>query len=106
MIENCVFRSDYSKIATVAIELISSITLTFSECVFSDMLQTEAAFAMETVTKAYFTINECNLTDSGIKVQSMELFITNSTFYNSYISAYNTTIILMGTSSFLAALIS
>ena len=96
MTEKCVFRSDYSNSGSVAIQLSSSITLTFSECVISDMMQTKAAFVMETVIKGFITMSECNLTDSGINVQSVELFITNSTLYNSYISAYNTTIILNG----------
>ena len=96
VMENCNFRSDHSNTAAVTLELISSITLTFSECDVADMLQTKAAFDLLTYTNGLFAIHECNLKDSGIKVQSMELFITNSTLYNSYISAYNTTIILNG----------
>ena len=101
ILENCTFRSDYSGGSAVLLELTSVITSSFIQCNITDMLQTALALEVVPDGKASFAMNGCIFNDSSIKLRNIAVSITDSTFYNSHITAYGgATITLSGNVTF------
>ena len=101
ILDDCVIRSDFSSGASILAELSSALSLTFTQCVITDMLQTELALDVVPDGKASFVMYGCIFNDSSIELRSIAVSISNSTFYNSHITAYGgTTITLSGNVTF------
>ena len=101
ILENCTFRSDYSGGNAILLELTSVVTSSFLYCNITDMLQTALALAVVPDGKASFAMNGCIFNDSGIQLRYIAVSISDSTFYNSHITAFGgATITLSGNVTF------
>ena len=101
ILENCTFRSDYSGGKAILLELTSVVTSSFLYCNITDMLQTTLALTVVPDGKASFAMYGCIFNDSSITLRYIAVSITDSTFYNSHITAYGgATITLSGNVTF------
>ena len=105
VLENCIFRSDYSAGNAIFIEINNVTTLTLLQCVVTDMQQTNYAIGIITVGRGLFSLHGSTFNASSISLRSIEASFMNCTFYNSHVTAYSNTIITLNGNNTFAGVI-